>query len=592
MTTPAAWLGNDNGRTIPGGVHSHRPAISGRSHMVSSGHYLAAAAGYRILENGGNAIDAGVASGIVINVVLPENTSFGGVAPIMVYNASSNEVTTISGLGRWPRAASAMFFREQTGGEIPLGILRSIVPSAVDSWLTALKLYGTMTFEEVVTPALELAEEGLPMQPVTYNSLTRDLDSSDSVLKQWPSSQAVFLPDGHLPAPFEPFLQPDLAHTFQRLIEAEREAAGNGRAQAIDAARNRFYCGDIAQEMADFSEEQGGLLTYNDFAEFTVRIEDPVSAQFRDDTIYTCGPWSQGPVVAQTLQTLENDDLAALGHNSPDYIHLVSQALNLSFADRHAFYGDPDFVDVPIDELLSRNYTKQQRQRIDMDRAFEEMPAPGQPADTAAAAPKPETMAGQEEMDTSFTCVVDRWGNGFAATPSDALFHSPIVPGLGIIMSGRGSQSWLEEDHPSKVEPGKRPRLTPNPSMAFRNGKLFMTFGCPGGDAQPQAMVQLYLNVVEFGMDPQSAIEVPRFTSSNFPNSFWPHTYWPGRLNLEGRIDSHTIEALSKRGHDILVKSDWEPMSVAALSAIVIDPDTGTLIGGADPRRDTYAIGR
>jgi len=573
-------------------ARTHRPPITGRTHMISAGHYLAAAAGYRILEAGGNAIDAGVASGIAINVVLPENTSFGGVAPIMIYDAAADEVVTISGLGRWPQAASAQFFREQAGGVIPVGILRSIVPSAVDAWMTALARYGTMTFEQVVGPALELAAGGVPMQPVVRAALLQDLESEDSVLKRWPSSQAVFMPEGRVPESFEPFLQPDLARSFSRLIEAERGAASAGRVKAIEAARNRFYRGDIAEEMARFSEDQGGLLVYEDFAEFAVRVEEPVTAQFRDDTIYTCGPWCQGPVVAQALQTLEDDDLAALGHNSVDYIHLLSQALNLSFADRNAYYGDPDFVDVPIAELLSREYTREQRQRIDMTRAFEAMPDPGRPSEPAVAAPAPAAVAGSEELDTSFTCVVDRWGNGFAATPSDALFHSPVVPGLGHIMSGRGSQSWLEEGHPSKVEPGKRPRLTPNPSMVFRDGRLFMPFGCPGGDAQPQAMVQFYLNVAEFGMNPQAAVEAPRFTSSNFPNSFWPHTYLPGRLNLEGRIDSKTADALTARGHDVRMRSDWEPMSMAALSAIVVDQEAGTLSGGADPRRDTYAIGR
>jgi gamma-glutamyltranspeptidase/glutathione hydrolase len=230
-----------------------------------------------------------------------------------------------------------------------------------------------------------------------------------------------------------------------------------------------------------------------------------------------------------------------------------------------------------------------------MLKAFTEMPAPGDPSSGAAAVERGAALAPTgtgEEFDTSYTCVIDRWGNGFSATPSDALFHTPIVPGLGLIMSGRGSQSWLEPGQASRVEPWKRPRLTPNPSMAFRDGKLFMPFGCPGGDAQPQAMIQLFLNVVEFGMDPQQAIEAPRFTSSNFPNSFWPHTYLPGRLNLEGRIDAEVAADLAGRGHDVAVRADWEGMSVGALSAIVIDPDSGVLSAGADPRRDAYAIGR
>lgn len=563
--------------------------------MISAGHSLAAAAGYRILEQGGNAIDAGVASGIVINTVLPENTSFGGVVPIMIYDAASDSVVTISGLGRWPRQASAEFFIEQAGGEIPVGILRSIVPAAADAWLTALERYGTMTFEQVVTPALELAEEGLPFPAVTHRALQTDLDSPDGVLRRWPSSAAVFLPGGRLPEVGERFRQPDLARTFSRMIAAEQGSASEGRETAVRAARDLFYRGEIAEEMARFSEQQGGLITYDDLAEFSVKVEPPVSASFKDYEILTCGPWCQGPVVGQVLQMLERDDLPALGHNSADYIHLLSQALNLAFADRHQYYGDPDFVDVPIEALLSPDYTRQRREEIDMLHAFEQMPPPGDPSSngaggaSAVAAPP---VAAEQEYDTSYTCVVDRWGNAFSATPSDALFHTPIVPGLGIIMSGRGSQSWLEPDHASRVEPWKRPRLTPNPSMAFRDGKLFMPFGCPGGDAQPQAMVQMFLNIVEFGMDPQQAIEEPRFTSSNFPNSFWPHAYLPGRLNIEGRIPPEVRDELAGRGHDVAVRGDWEPMSMGVLSAIVVDPESGVLTGGADPRRDTYAIGR
>jgi gamma-glutamyltranspeptidase/glutathione hydrolase len=564
--------------------------------MISAGHNLAAAAGYRILEDGGNAVDAGVASGIVINTVLPENTSFGGVVPIMIYDAASDSVVTISGLGRWPRRASTEFFNEQAGGEIPVGILRSIVPAAADAWLTALERYGTMTFEQVVAPALELAEQGMPMPSVVHAALKRDLESPDGVLKRWPSSSAVFMPDGRVPDVGERFVQPDLARTFRRLIDAEQASASKGREAAIRAARDLFYRGEIAEEMAGFMEEQGGLVTYEDLAEFSVAVEPPVTASFKDYTIYTCGPWCQGPVVGQVLQMLEHDDLPSLGHNSADYIHLLSQALNLAFADRHAYYGDPDFVDVPIEALLSPAYTVERRRAVDMAKAFAEMPPAGDPstggAPVAEAATAPARAGGEPEYDTSYTCVVDRWGNAFSATPSDALFHTPVVPGLGIIMSGRGSQSWLEPDHPSRVEPWKRPRLTPNPSMAFKDGKLFMPFGCPGGDAQPQAMVQLFLNIAEFGMDPQQAVEEPRFTSSNFPNSFWPHTYERGRLNLEGRIAAETVDALASRGHDVAVRNDWEPMSMAVLSAIVVDPDSGVLTGGADPRRDTYAIGR
>ncbi len=577
------------------GIRSYRPPIMGVTHMVSAGHYLAAAAGYRILEQGGNAIDAGVASGIAINVVMPENTNFGGVAPIMIYHAETDKVVTISGLGRWPRAASIDYFMQHENGEIPYGITRSIVPAAPDAWITALATYGTMTFEQVVTPALELADQGHPLSEPVRDGIALQANPAEGGMPfRFASTKALFMPQGRVLEVGERFVQKDLARTFTRMIEAERAHATQGRQTALRAARDLVYKGEIAEEMARFSAEQGGLITLEDLQTFAVRLEEPVQGTYRDTTIYTCGPWCQGPVVAQTLQMLEDDDVRALGHNSPDYIHLVVEALNLSFADREHFFGDPDFVDVPIDKLLSKSYTRARRQHINPTQAFGALPPPGDPwAERDVAAGKlTSAPRGEHRYDTSYTCVVDQWGNAFSATPSDASFWTPIVPGLGFIMSGRGSQSWLDPDHASSLQPWKRPRLTPNPAIAFRDGKLLMPFGCPGGDAQCQAMVQMFLNIVAFGMDPQVAIEAPRFTSSNFPSSFWPHTYLPGRLNVEGRIDADTLAVLSQRGHDIAVQDDWERMSMAVLSAIVVDQTSGVLIGGADPRRDTYAIGR
>ena len=582
------------------GFATSRPPIMGVTHMVSSGHYLAAAAGYRILEEGGNAIDAGVASGIAINVTLPCSTNFGGVAPIIIYLAESNEAVTISGLGRWPRAASIDYFMKHAGGQIPMGILRSVVPSAPDAWLTALEKYGTMTFEQVVTPALELADHGFPLSAAIQESLTNIVaggySPEDSERELWESTRSVLMPNGRTPQVGERFVQKDLALTFRRIIEVEKANRHSGRETAIRAARDFIYRGEIAEEMAKFSHEQGGLLTLEDLRDFTVKIEQPQIGQFKEYSVYTCGPWCQGPMVAQTLQMLEEDDLAVLGHNSPDYIHLVSQALNLAFADRHHYYGDPDHVDVPMEGLLSKEYTRARRTAIDMDQAFPEMPSPGEPWSYQGKprknlAKQQLPVPGAQEQDTSYTCVVDRWGNAFSATPSDGLFESPIVPGLGFQMSSRGSQSWLEPDHPSSLQPWKRPRLTPNPAIALKNGKLSMPFGTPGGDAQCSAMVQMFLNIVEFGMDPQDAIERPRFIPWNFPNSFWPHTYLPGRLNVEARIIASTISELSRRGHDLHVTDEWSP-DAGSLSAIVVDQEAGVLKAGADPRRDTYAIGR
>ena len=333
----------------------------GTTHMVSAGHPLAAAAGFRVFEEGGNAVDAGVASGIALNVVRPTSTNFGGVAPIIIYLGESDSVVTISGLGRWPRAASIEYFNRHAGGEIPISILRTVVPAAADAWLTALEKYGTMSFEQVVTPALELAERGHPVSASVLRALLRSSDD------EWPSTVGELL------------VQKDLARTFRRLKDVERANGSKGRQAAITAARDYFYKGDIAEEMARFSHEQGGLLTLEDLKDFSVQIEEPEVGRFRDYSVYTCGAWCQGPVLAETLQILEDDDLAGLGHNSPDYIHLLSQALNLAFSDREHYYGDPDQVEVPMKGLLSKEYTADRRGAIDMERAFPEMPPPGDP---------------------------------------------------------------------------------------------------------------------------------------------------------------------------------------------------------------------
>ncbi len=571
--------------------HSYRPPVMGTTHMVCAGHYLAAAAGYRILEQGGNAVDAGVAAGIAINVTIPENTNFGGVAPIMIYLAESDSIVTISGLGRWPRAASIDYFRRNCDNDLPCGILRAVVPAAPDAWLTAIERYGSMSLEQVITPALELARDGFPLSSVVQNQMVEQF-ATDPV---WPSNQRIFMPGGQVPAVGEKLVQSALSHTFERLIEAERAHQGGSRSESIRAARDYFYKGELAREMARFSEEQGGLLRYEDLHDFRVGHEAPVKGRFRDFEIYTCGPWCQGPVVAQVLQTLEHDDLKQLRHNSSDYIHLVSQALNLSFSDREHYFGDPAFVDVPIDRLLSAAYTRERRKRIDMRHAFEELPPPGLTTgkvEIHGAKLESSERAGRARTDTSYTCAVDRWGNAFSATPSDPNTTNPIIPELGFSLSCRGYQNWLDPAHASSLQPGKRPRLTPNPAIAFKHGKLFMPFGCPGGDAQCQAMVQTFLNIVEFGMNSQAAVEQPRFASWNFPDSFWPHVYLPGRLNLEGRIRADVAKDLEQRGHDIRVVDDWETMDMGVMSAITVDPDSGVLSGGADPRRDTYAIGR
>ena len=575
----------------PNGISSYRPPAMGLSHVVSSGNYYASLAGYQILEEGGNAIDAGVASGIAINVTQPHFTSFAGVAPILIYVAEKDEVVSISGLGRWPQAATMEYF-QKTYGEIPLGMARCVVPSACDAWLTALENYGTMTFEQVVGPSVRLAEEGFPVSPRLSQAT-----NAKGVLDRWPYDAQVFAPNGHPLKVAQPFVQKDLAGVFRQMIEVERGNVSGGREAGIRAARDFFYKGDIAERMVSYCQEEGGLLTLEDFASFSVAVEKPESGTYGDYTVYTCGPWCQGPSLISVLNIMEGFDLKAMGLNSADYIHVLIEAIKLAFSDRHYYYGDPDFVNVPIEGLLSKGYAEERRRAIDMANAWAEMPPMGEPwphqggrAERGAVL-TPTARPGPTEPDTSYACVIDQWGNAFSATPSDGIGSSPMVPGLGMIISSRGTQTWLEEDHPSRLEPGKRPRLTPNPSIALKNGKLFMPFGTPGGDFQVQGMVQMFLNIVEFGLDPQQAVEEPRAASLSHPDSFWPHSYFPGQMQLEGRIAAEVGRELESRGHKVQWLSKWG-YRASGLCGVMVDQELGTLVGAADSRADSYAVGR
>ena len=577
------------------GIGTYRPLITGTAHMVSSGHYLATAAGYRILEQGGNATDAGVPAGIALNVTLPQYTSFGGVAPVILHDAERNETVTVSGLGRWPAAANIDYFRQKTNGDLPPGILRTVTPAAADAWITTLKLYGSTTFEVVVTPALELAEQGFPIPATLHRALFGLFNKG--IVAQQPSTLEVFYPQGQVPAAGDVLVQGDLAKTFRRLIQVERDNSGQGREEALQAARDFFYRGEIAHDMVSFCLEQGGLLSMQDLDEFKVKLEPPAKGSYKGIEVYTCGPWCQGPVSIETLHILEGYDLKGMGHNSPEYLHTLVEALKLAFADRDSYYGDPDFVDVPLEGLLSKAYAAGRRDAIDPDLACAGMPLPGGPwpyqgvEDQEAKGTSPVTMAGGLEADTSYVCVVDRWGNAFSATPSDSIGGTPLAKGLGFVISPRGSQNWLDPDHPCAVGPGRRPRLTPNPAMAFKGGKVWMPFGTPGGDVQCQSMVQLFLNVAEFGMDVQQAIEAPRISTWSFPNSFWPHAYNPGLVGVESRIPAHTLAELQRKGHKLDLWEDWS-IGMGCLCAIEVDQQRGGLSGGADPRRDGYAMGR
>ncbi|HZP78383.1 MAG TPA: gamma-glutamyltransferase [Pseudolabrys sp.] len=570
------------------GPTSWRPNIIGTRHMISAGHYAATHAGFAVLEAGGNAIDAGVAAGIALGVLQTDRVNFAGVAPIMIYLAKERRVVNIAGLGHWPAAADINVFIERYGGKMPGGILRTIVPAAPAAWIAALTRYGTMSFREVAQAAIRLARDGFAM-----HWLMADWIAANEVLyRRWPSNVEVFLPQGRPPRVGELFVQADLARTIQYMADEEAAHAKGGREAGLRAADDAFYKGDIARSIARYHRDNGGWLTERDLSDYEVRFEPPVMTRFKDIELYACGPWCQGPLLVQALNILAGIDLPALGHNSPAYIHTLTEALKLAYADRHAYYGDPRFVDVPLERLLSSDYAAERRRAIDAQRAAPGMPAPGlgprphrapQPAQGASAsAPMP--------VDTSYVSVIDRHGNAFSATPSDASQETPVIPGTGLCPSSRGSQSWCDPDHPASVAPGKRPRLTPSPALALRDGKAYMPFGSPGNDVQPQAMLQTFLNVHAFGMDVQAAVEAPRFATFSYPQSSEPHTYQPGRLMIESRIDAGTRDALARLGHDVKAwpEHDWH---AGAVCMVRVNLETGMLEGAADPRTPSYALG-
>ena len=567
-----------------------QPPVHGTRYMVSAGHILATQAGFDILEAGGNAVDAGVAAGMALGVVHSDMVQFAGVAPIMIYSAETRKVITISGLGWWPKAASLDYFVDDCNGTIPDGLRRTVVPAAPDGWIQALDKFGTMSFSDVAAAAIRYARDGFSMHHVMRDYLVTHQDT----YRSFPSSAPIYLPNDRVPEVGENFVQSDLARSIQFMADEEKTAAGKGRSEGLKAARDAFYKGDLARMMADFHAENGGWLTRDDLAEFSSAIEEPVQRSYRGIDVYTCGPWCQGPVLQQMLSLLEGYDLPAMGHNSIEYIHTIAEAMKLSFADRERYYGDPRFVDVPLEQLLSEVYAAKRRALIDPEQAYSELPPAGAvPSDGISMSPTAFPTSGDSPpapADTSYCCVIDKQGNIFSATPSDVSWDTPVIPGTGFCPSSRGMQSWAVRGHASEVAPGKRPRLTPNPALAIKQGEWSMPFGTPGGDTQCQAMLQVLINAAQFDMPIQDAIEAPRFMTHSQPDSFEPHTAYPGRLTVEGRIDTKTSAALSDLGHKV-ERLDDMTYKTAGVCAITKDEKTGIMEGGADPRRMSRAMG-
>ncbi|WP_320671374.1 gamma-glutamyltransferase family protein [Patulibacter defluvii] len=558
---------------------SLRPTLVGEHYMVAAGHPLVAQVAAAVFERGGNAVDAGVAAGLASNVVQVDQCNLGGVAPIVLRAAGDETVHSVAGLGWWGSGATPETVAARFGGDMPLGAPVGVVPAALSAWIRALQRFGTWTFADCAAEAIRLAREGFPIDL----RLAESLQVMSSGFGRWPSSAAVYLRDGRPLRTGERLVQDALGRLLEQLAAAERGAT---REAALDAVHDAFYRGEPAAIIARWAADNDGWLTTDDLAGFSAEVEPAVRRQVGEWQLWTPSTWCQGPAMLQALAILDGYDLAALGHNSPEYVHLVAEATKLAFYDRERYYGDPRHVDVPLERLLSDEHAAELRERI----------APG----TAL----PGLSAGGSDyggrFDTTYLCTIDADGNAFSAMPSDTLDGAPIIPELGMFVSPRGVQSRLDPAHPAAIAPGKRPRMTPAPALGVAADPAggeprVLAFGCPGGDVILQGMLQAFLNLTVFGMTPQQAVEAPRFAAFAWPDSFFPHGEVPARVSLEGRFDDAIGAALTSWGHDVRHWPDFE-FDAGAVS-MVLDlqaPVEGrrVLAAGADPRRINYALGR
>ena len=489
-------------------------------------------------------------------------------------------------------AGDDRLYRKNLNNTLPQSdtLLSGTVPGVVDAWYLLLDKWGTMALAQVLQPAIEIAESGFPIGERMATAI-----ATSRKLKKYPSSVKVYFPGGEAPKPGAIFRNPDLGRTLRKLVEAEKENAGKGRHEALKAARDRFYKGDIARAMAAFSEEQGGLFRYEDFASYTAKIETPVSIDYRGYRVYKNPSANQGPTELFALNILEGYDLKAMKHNSADYIHTSIEAVKLALADREKYLGDADFVPIPYDGLLSKDYARDRRALVDAAHASLEM-RPGMAekfSKSTAPLNRPVhiNLEGEadHEGDTSYLAVIDKDRNMVSFEPSlHSGFGTGVVMGeLGFIFNCRGDYYSLVAGEANALAPGKRPRSTLQSTLVMRDGKPFMIVGSPGGDDQVFRTMQTLLNVVDFGMNVQEAIEAPRWATRSFPASPFPHTMYPGEMSVEARVPQPVRDALIARGHKLRVGGPW---TMGSLAAIVVDPKTGVLSAGTDPRVDAYAI--
>jgi len=555
--------------------------------MVGAANNLEVEAGFRMLAQGGNAVDAGVAAALTATVTEQSRVGLGGEIPILI-KLAGKPVVAISGIGVAPAKATVAAFanRKPEAWEIEgklapipaLGPKAALTPGLVDGVLVALEKYGTMSFAQVAAPAIENAG-AFPIG----EEFADFLGQLDRLHAFWPDSKRFFYPGGDAPKRGEIVRMPALAKTLEEMAAAEKNAKGD-RAAKIRAVHDLFYKGAIAKKLAAFSEANGGLLSYDDLAAYHAETDEPRSTNYRGYTVWKPGFWSQGPVMIEALNILEGFDLRKMGHNSPEYLHTVIEAVKLAFADRDRYYGDPKFSKIPEEILLSKAYASERRKLIDAKHASLD----SRPGDLAASAPMVSGKGVSHDQDTTCVNVVDRMGNAFSATPSGAWIPSVIAGDTGIPFSVRMESFVLTAGHANQLAPGKRPRVTLSPTLLTRDGQLHMVISTPGGDNQDQALLQVLLNMIEFDMTPQEAVEAPRFQSLHFYNSFGYHEFQAGRVALESRIPYPVVERLLDMGHKASQGSDWSNSSAPT----VIQVKGGVLNGGADPRRSRYIFGR
>lgn len=593
--------------SIVGLFPNSRPVVRGVRGMVSSGHYLVSMSAMRILLSGGNAFDAAAAAGFAAAVMEPISFTLASEGSFSFYHAATQQIRVLCGQGVAPKRATVDFYLEKGMDLVPTGPgpnseLGFTVPGVVDAFMLMLETYGTKSLGEVLAPAIEYAQ-GSPMTDYLRSRLHGDKWLANQIKSQFqlypPGGMETFYPGGEPPQVGEPLVQKALAGTFRKLAHAEREAGGH-RVAGIRAARDMFYRGDLARTIAACSERVGGLLDFEDLASYSATFEEPISTTYMGHEFYTQSVWTQGAVTLQALNILEHFDLRAMGYNSTQYIHTVTEALKLALADRNAYYGDPNFASVPIAGLLSKEYAASRARMIRPDMAWPECPDPGDPwrycvdgtppapVAIAATAPTPGERGEHDERDTTHFVVMDRDGNIVSATPSGGFFGTSVFfPELGCTISNRSEMFYVDAQHPNGIQPGKRPRTTLINYIICKDGQPVMTTGCPGGDRQAQGNLQLILNVLVFGMDPQQAVSAPRFATQSMIGSFHPHTYRPGQLDVEPGISGEVRAGLQALGHKVV---EAYPVGFTAI-VIQRDPDTGTMSAGADPRRTTYAIG-